>query len=162
MGELISARGIHKYFPGVHALDDVTFNVGAGEIHALVGENGAGKSTLVKILSGIHTPDSGEILFEGRRVDWKGPRDALKAGIAVIHQELSLAPHLSVAENIFLGREPRKGPFLDRAALRLSLIHISPGGPRPRPRKKVRLPSPGPPPPGRTGPPRCPPKGLSP
>jgi len=118
LGELISARGIHKYFPGVHALNDVTFNVGAGEIHALVGENGAGKSTLVKILSGIHTPDSGEILFEGRRVDWKGPRDALKAGIAVIHQELSLAPHLSVAENIFLGREPRKGPFLDRAALR--------------------------------------------
>jgi len=118
LGELISVRGIHKYFPGVHALDDVAFSVGAGEIHALVGENGAGKSTLVKILSGIHTPDSGEILFEGRRVDWKSPRDALKAGIAVIHQELSLAPHLSVAENIFLGREPRKGPFLDRAALR--------------------------------------------
>ena len=74
MGELISARGIHKYFPGVHALNDVTFNVGAGEIHALVGENGAGKSTLVKILSGIHTPDSGEILLEGRRADRKRRR----------------------------------------------------------------------------------------
>ena len=118
MGELLSVRGIHKYFPGVHALDDVEFSIRAGEIHALVGENGAGKSTLVKILSGIHTPDSGEMLFEGRQVDWKSPRDALKAGIAVIHQELSLAPHLSVAENIFLGREPRKGLFLDRVTLR--------------------------------------------
>ncbi len=114
MEELLSVKGIHKYFPGVHALNDVAFTVRAGEVHALVGENGAGKSTLIRILSGIYVPDAGEIRFKGKRIDWKSPGAALNAGIAVIHQELSLVPHLSVAENIFLGREPRKGPFLDR------------------------------------------------
>ena len=131
MEELLGVRGIHKYFPGVHALDDVAFSVKAGEVHALVGENGAGKSTLIKILSGIHKPDAGDILLSGKKVDWKNPREALEAGIAVIHQELSLAPHLTVAENIFLGREPRKGPFLDRPVMRqkarriLERVHAS-------------------------------------
>lgn len=117
MKELLGVKGIHKYFPGVHALDDVAFSVAAGEVHALVGENGAGKSTLIKILSGIHRPDAGEIRLGGNPVEWKSPKNALEAGIAVIHQELSLAPHLTVAENIFLGREPRKGPFLDRSTM---------------------------------------------
>jgi len=122
--ELLGVKGIHKYFPGVHALDDIAFSVGTGEVHALVGENGAGKSTLIKILSGIHRPDAGEIRLDGNRVEWKSPKNALEAGIAVIHQELSLAPHLTVAENIFLGREPRKGPFLDRPTMYKEAQHI--------------------------------------
>ncbi len=101
-------RGITKSFSGNTVLADVNLTARAGEALALVGENGAGKSTLMKILSGVHQPDAGEILIEGERVHLTRPADALAAGVAMIYQELSLAPHLTVAENIFLGREPLK------------------------------------------------------
>lgn len=99
-------RGITKRFAGNTVLDGVSLQATAGELHALVGENGAGKSTLMKVLSGVYPPDSGEILIEGELARFARPADALARGIAMIYQELSLAPHLTVAENIFLGREP--------------------------------------------------------
>jgi D-xylose transport system ATP-binding protein len=106
----LEMRNITKTFPGVRALDGVTFNLHKGEIHALVGENGAGKSTLMKVLAGVypHPQYGGEILIEGQEQRYSGVRDAEKAGIAVIFQELSLVKEMSVGENIFLGREPRK------------------------------------------------------
>jgi ABC-type sugar transport system ATPase subunit len=102
----LAMRHISKSFAGNVVLSDVSLTARAGEVIALVGENGAGKSTLMKILAGVHQPDSGEILLEGEAVKFARPADALGAGIAMIYQELSLAPHLTVAENIFLGREP--------------------------------------------------------
>jgi ABC-type sugar transport system ATPase subunit len=102
----LEMRGISKAFAGNSVLANVDLTVEAGKVHALVGENGAGKSTLMKILAGVYHPDSGTILMEDRPVHFVRPADALKAGIAMIFQELSLAPHLTVAENIFLGREP--------------------------------------------------------
>jgi ABC-type sugar transport system ATPase subunit len=102
----LEMRGIAKSFSGNVVLTDVNFAAAAGEAHALVGENGAGKSTLMKILAGVHQPDAGEILMDNRAVKFARPADALAHGIAMIYQELSLAPHLTVAENIFLGREP--------------------------------------------------------
>ncbi len=99
-------KNISKTFPGVKALKDVSFDVNRGEVHALVGENGAGKSTLMKILAGIYTPDEGEILVRGNTVEIKRPHDALRLGIAMIHQELHPVPEMTVAQNIFLGREP--------------------------------------------------------
>jgi ribose transport system ATP-binding protein len=104
----LEMRGITKSFAGNTVLADVDLIARAGEVLALVGENGAGKSTLMKILSGVHQPDAGEILIDGGHVNFARPADALAAGIAMIYQELSLAPHLTVAENIFLGREPLK------------------------------------------------------
>jgi ribose transport system ATP-binding protein len=104
---LLEARRIHKSFPGVQALDDVRLFVRRGTVHAVVGENGAGKSTLMKILAGVFPPDQGEVVLEGRPVRFTSPRQAQDAGIAIIFQELNLVPNLSVAENIFLGREPR-------------------------------------------------------
>lgn len=112
---LLEMRNIQKYFPGVHALDDVHLTVQVGEVHALVGENGAGKSTLMKVLNGIYKKDSGSISYRGKEVDIEKPSDAQKLGIGMIHQELNLMPHLTVAENIFIGREPMKGVFLDKA-----------------------------------------------
>lgn len=114
---LIELRGIGKRFGGVTALAGVDFELWAGEIHALLGENGAGKSTLIKILGGIHQPDAGDILVDGRVVPIREVTDADKLGIRLIHQELSLAPNLSVAENLFLGREPGRLGFLDRRQL---------------------------------------------
>ncbi|WP_422446604.1 sugar ABC transporter ATP-binding protein [Thermoanaerobacterium sp. DL9XJH110] len=102
---LLEMKGICRSFPGVKALDDVDLILNSGEVLALLGENGAGKSTLIKILGGIYRKDSGEIHIEGRKVEFNSPHDALKNGIGIIHQELSLIPHLSVRENIFLGRE---------------------------------------------------------
>jgi ABC-type sugar transport system ATPase subunit len=99
-------RGIEKSFAGINVLAGVNLSAAAGEVHALVGENGAGKSTFMKILAGVYRPDAGEILIEGRIAKFSRPADALADGIAMIYQELSLAPHLTVAENIFLGREP--------------------------------------------------------
>ena len=107
---LVEMTGITKDFPGVHALADAGFELRPGEVHALVGENGAGKSTLMKILAGVYQPDAGEIRFKGEPVEIANPRTALDLGISMIHQELNLAPHLTVAQNIFLGREPRGRP----------------------------------------------------
>jgi ribose transport system ATP-binding protein len=115
---LVEMVGIEKRFPGVHALEDARFELEAGEVHALVGENGAGKSTLMKILSGIYQPDAGSIRFRGQDVEIPNPRAAQQLGISIIHQELNLMPHLTVAQNIFIGREPRaRLPFVldDRA-----------------------------------------------
>src|SRR6266446_3291136 len=110
MTTLLEMRGISKAFAGVKALNDVNFTVRQGEIHALVGENGAGKSTLMKVLAGVypHPQYGGQILIEGNEQRFTSVRDAEKAGIAVIFQELSLVKEMSVGENIFLGREPRK------------------------------------------------------
>ena len=104
---LLEMRGIHKSFPGVNALDDVALEVGPGEVVGLVGENGAGKSTLIKILSGCYRADAGETDFDGRRLGRYSPHEAQRLGIAVIYQEFNLAPPLSVAENVFVGRQPR-------------------------------------------------------
>jgi len=106
---LLEVRGIEKSFPGVRALSNVSFEVRAGEAHALIGENGAGKSTLIKIMSGVYRPDAGSILIDGRETRLATPDDARRAGIATIYQELLLFPELSVAENIFLGHAPKAG-----------------------------------------------------
>ncbi len=108
---------ISKQFPGVRALDAVTFGAGAGRVHALLGENGAGKSTLLKILSGVHRPDAGAILIGGRRHDFRSESDAIRAGIAVIYQELQLIPEMSVAENLYLGHLPNRFGWIDRQRL---------------------------------------------
>lgn len=105
---LLQLSGINKYFPGVHALKDAQFDVNKGEVHALLGENGAGKSTLIKIISGVHQTDTGEIVLANQKVQFNNPREAQKAGIATIYQELGLYPELSVAENIFMGHAPMK------------------------------------------------------
>ncbi|WP_322797476.1 sugar ABC transporter ATP-binding protein [Thermoflexus sp.] len=108
---ILSLRNLYKAFPGVQALAGVSLDLYPGEVHALVGENGAGKSTLIKIAAGVHVPDAGEILFEGRPVRLEGPRHAAALGIAVIHQEPYLFPTLSVLENLFAGFQPRRGPL---------------------------------------------------
>ena len=105
-------RGISKSFPGVRALRDVDFEVGAAEIHAFLGENGAGKSTLLKILSGAELPDGGTIEFAGERVQFGTPHEAQAAGIVTIYQEFTLAPDMTVAENVFIGREPGNTLFI--------------------------------------------------
>jgi len=111
-------RGITKTFPGVTALADVGFACRAGEIHALCGENGAGKSTLIKILSGVYRADAGEIRLGGRPVRFDHPVEARDAGISVVHQELSLLPDRTVADNLFLGREPARFGVIDRGVMR--------------------------------------------
>ncbi|MBR2699055.1 MAG: sugar ABC transporter ATP-binding protein, partial [Clostridia bacterium] len=114
MGEVIlTMKGIDKSFPGVHALDHVDLEVCRGEVHALMGENGAGKSTLMKVLTGIYTKDSGTITYEGREVEFHNPREAQEAGIVIVHQELNMMNHLTVAQNIFIGREFMKGKLID-------------------------------------------------
>jgi len=114
---MIELRGIEKRFGGAHALADVSLVIARGTVHALVGENGAGKSTLGRVLCGGVRPDAGELLLDGAPVRWRDPREALAAGVAMVHQELAVCLDLSVAENIALGRWPRRGPFVDRAAL---------------------------------------------
>ena len=104
---LLAAEGIRKEFPGVVALDDVQFKLKRGTVHALMGENGAGKSTLMKILAGIYQPDSGEIRLKGADIRLDSPLDALENGIAMIHQELNLMAYMTVAENIWIRREPK-------------------------------------------------------
>jgi ribose transport system ATP-binding protein len=116
--ELLRLTGVTKRFPGVVALDSVSFELRRGEVHAVCGENGAGKSTLMKIISGQYPPDDGSILYKGSECHFASSLEAQAAGIAIIHQELNLVPHLSVAENIFLAREPHRGIFVDRARLR--------------------------------------------
>lgn len=114
MGEVIlTMKDIDKSFPGVHALDHVDFELKRGEVHALMGENGAGKSTLMKVLTGIYTKDSGTITYEGREVEFHNTRDAQAAGIVIVHQELNMVGDLTVAQNIFIGREFKKGFMID-------------------------------------------------
>src|SRR5688500_4882806 len=103
---LLEARTISKSFPGVKALEDVDITVRRGRLNALLGENGAGKSTLMNILSGVFPPDAGDIEMAGQPVCFRNPHEAQQAGVSMIHQELNLISDLSVAENIFLGREP--------------------------------------------------------
>jgi ribose transport system ATP-binding protein len=112
--ELLRMEGVRKVFPGVVALDGVDFDLRRGEVHVLLGENGAGKSTLIKMLSGANRPDGGRILVDDAEVRIHGAQDAERLGIATIYQEFNLVPALSVAENIFLGRQPRRFGFLDR------------------------------------------------
>jgi ABC-type sugar transport system ATPase subunit len=106
-GIVLEARGIVKDFSGQRALDGVDFDVRAGEVHALIGENGAGKSTLIKIIAGLFRADGGEILLDGKRVNITSPGESQELGLAFIHQDLNVVPHLSVAENIYLGKYPK-------------------------------------------------------
>src|SRR5919199_1892114 len=110
---LLRMEGVRKRFGATVALDGVDLQVSRGEVLALVGENGAGKSTLMKVLSGAHAPDDGQMWLDGQPYAPKNPLDARRAGVAMIYQELSLAPHLSVAENILLGIEPARAGVLD-------------------------------------------------
>lgn len=114
---LLRMTGISKSFPGVKALENVDFVVGEAEIHAFLGENGAGKSTLLKILSGAQAPDSGSIEFDGKPVTFATPHDAQKAGIVTIYQEFTLAPDMTIAENVFIGREPGSRFFVNHARM---------------------------------------------
>lgn len=106
MTPILSLTGIDKAFPGVKALDQAGLNVYSGQVMALMGENGAGKSTMMKVLTGIYQPDAGDIQYRGQPCQFKGPRESQQAGIGIIHQELNLLDELTIAENIFLGREP--------------------------------------------------------
>lgn len=115
MEPFLQVKNIAKEFPGVKALEDISIDFYPGECHALVGENGAGKSTLIKIIASIYKPTRGEVLLDGKPCNFKTPKDALDAGVAVIEQETAIAPHLTVAENMFLGCEPKKANgMLDR------------------------------------------------
>ena len=102
---VLELKGITKIFPGVKALNNVQFQLKKGEVHALMGENGAGKSTFIKVITGVHKAEEGEMFLEGRKVDFRGPRDAQAAGIAAVYQHPTSYPDLSVAENIFMGHE---------------------------------------------------------
>lgn len=115
--KVLEMKNITKTFPGVKALDKVDFTLRKGEVHALLGENGAGKSTLMKVLNGIHKRDEGEIILKGESVEFENTREAQNAGLAIIHQELELIPHLNVAENIYLGREEKRGIFINYSDL---------------------------------------------
>lgn len=115
---IVSMNNISKTFPGVKALDNVHFELRSGEVMALLGENGAGKSTLMKILSGVYTRDGGTMEIFGKSYDDLTPKQAQEAGVAIIHQELNMCKHLSVAENMFLGREMVGKGILDNRKMR--------------------------------------------
>jgi simple sugar transport system ATP-binding protein len=117
INEIVNLKGICKSFLGVQALENVDFSLYKGEIHALVGENGAGKSTLIKILTGVEQPDSGTITIDQNKVTIRTPQQAQEFGISTVYQEVNLCPHLSVAENILIGREPHKFGFIDKKAM---------------------------------------------
>jgi ABC-type uncharacterized transport system ATPase subunit len=121
----VELRGITKRFPGVVANRDIELRVRRGEVHAIVGENGAGKSTLMKTLYGMHRPDEGEILLDGKPVAFRSPADAIAAGIGMVHQHFMLADNFTVLENVVLGSEPTKGVRLDRAEARRRIREIS-------------------------------------
>ncbi|MGE0649025.1 MAG: sugar ABC transporter ATP-binding protein [Gammaproteobacteria bacterium] len=121
---VLEARGITKSFPGARALDDVSFDLRAGETHVLFGENGAGKSTLINIIAGARQPDRGELRLEGRICRFHSVHDARLAGIAAVFQEFSLAPDLTVTENIFLGAEPKRGGFLDKRRMHARAVEM--------------------------------------
>ena len=113
MAPVIELKGVSKFFGNIIALKDVSFEADKGQVTALLGDNGAGKSTLIKVLSGVHIPDEGEILIDGKPTNFKSPRDAATAGIGTVYQDLALQPLMSVSRNFFLGREISKGLFLD-------------------------------------------------
>ena len=118
---LLQVKGVHKQFPGVYALNNVSLELLSGEVHALLGENGAGKSTLINVLGGVHRADSGEIFIDGEKVEIDGVSDSQAKGIGVIHQELVLVPYMTIAENIYLGREPRNSlGTVDKKAMNLA------------------------------------------
>ena len=102
---ILEVKNVRKEFPGVLALDDVNFDLKAGEIHALLGENGAGKSTLIKIISGVYKAEAGEIIIDGQKKIFNNPHEALNNGISTIYQEFNLVPHMNVSENVYLGKE---------------------------------------------------------
>ncbi len=110
---ILKMERINKSFPGVKALSDVDFTLRRGEIHALLGENGAGKSTLIKVLTGVHNIDAGTIMLQGRSISVKSPEEAQRLGISTVYQEVNLCPNLTVAENIFIGRQPKKMGRID-------------------------------------------------
>ena len=116
---------ISKSFGGVAALSDVSLTIKTGEVHSLVGENGAGKSTLGKIISGLETADSGEVILGGNKVNFKSPREAMAHGIVTIAQELAIVPGLTVAENVLLGEEPRRFGFIRRKKLRKDFLKLA-------------------------------------
>jgi len=122
--QILNMTGVSKSFPGVKALKDVHFDLFAGEVHALMGENGAGKSTLMKVLTGIYQRDEGEITCFGEPVHFKNTREAQDKGICIIHQELNMMNHLTVAQNMFIGREKSKGLFLDDRAINDDAVKI--------------------------------------
>lgn len=113
---VVRLRGVSKYFPGVHAVEGVDLEIFPGEVHVVAGENGAGKSTLMKLLSQVERPTEGEIEISGEPVEFHGPRHAQSLGVAMVYQEFALAPHLSIAENLFMGREPGRFGFVNRRA----------------------------------------------
>jgi len=123
-GALLEALGIDKTFPGVRALNGVDFTLMRGEIHSLMGENGAGKSTLIKCITGVYGIDGGKILYQGREIRPESPLEALAIGISSVYQEVNLCPNLSVAENIFVGRQPMRGPFVDWHELERRAIQV--------------------------------------
>lgn len=123
-GYILEFQGISKSFVGVQALKEVSFGVKKGEVHALLGENGAGKSTLMKILSGAYSKDTGRILIDGQEVNIRHTKDSEKLGISIIYQELNLIPEMSVAENIFLERQPKKAGFLDWKKMNKDAIEV--------------------------------------
>ncbi len=114
---VLEVRNIEKSFPGTKALKGISLRVNAGEVHALVGENGAGKSTLMNVISGVFPADSGDIILNGEKVKFRGPNDAQEKGVGFVHQELALCPHVTVAENIFMGKLPEKRGMVDNSAL---------------------------------------------
>lgn len=114
---LLHLTGVSKSFPGVKALSNMQLDLDYGEVLALVGENGAGKSTLMKLLSGIYTPDGGTFRIGGEEVSIRGPKHAQELGVSIIHQEFNLMRDLTVAQNIYIGREPRQAGFLSERAL---------------------------------------------
>src|SRR5688572_26891251 len=111
---VIRLRNISKEFAGVLAVDEVDLDILPGEVHVVAGENGAGKSTLMKLLSQVERPSDGEIEISGETVEFHGPRHAQSLGVAMVYQEFALAPHLSIAENLFMGREPGRFGFVNR------------------------------------------------
>ncbi|MEH6857674.1 ATP-binding cassette domain-containing protein, partial [Priestia megaterium] len=115
---ILELKNIKKFFGNVAALSGVNLKIKKGQVHTLLGGNGAGKSTLMKIVSGVHQPDEGEIILNGENIRLQNPKDAQERGISIIYQELSLCPNLSVAENIFADREPMNGIFINKRKLK--------------------------------------------
>ncbi|GAF38929.1 ribose ABC transport system, ATP-binding protein RbsA [Agrilactobacillus composti DSM 18527 = JCM 14202] len=110
---ILEMKDISKTFGPVQALKDVSFNLRKGEVHALMGENGAGKSTLMKVLTGEYSKTSGTVIYDGQEVEYKNPKESMDAGISIVHQELNMINHLSVSENVFIGRESMNGPMIN-------------------------------------------------